>query len=83
MAMPKLFGQVLEKLEMLTNIQRQLDRMEAKLDRVLGQPAAQARTMPRDEPTMQGRESLAQKMQKTGDFAQGMTANPPVKPVKK
>lgn len=57
MAMPKLFGQVLEKLEGLVNMQRQLDRMEAKLDRVIGQPVAQARTMPQAEPPMQPRKT--------------------------
>lgn len=61
MAMPKLFGQVLEKLEMLTTVLQMLQRIETKVDKInarleaakpmdTGRPA---QTLPRIEPPMQ------------------------------
>lgn len=92
MAMPKLFGQVLEKLEGLGTVIAMLQRMEAKQDKLIALLEADAnKTLPgelsgqRDpmQVTMKAPETLSQKMQKTGDFAQAMEATTPVKPVKK
>jgi hypothetical protein len=52
--MPKLFGQVLEKLDGLGTVIAMLQRVEAKVDRLIAlleadAPAATAKTMPKGE----------------------------------
>jgi hypothetical protein len=68
MAMPKLFGQVLEKLDGLGTVIAMLQRVEAKVDKLLAAletetPAATTK------PIMQVDETTAVKMEKSGDFA--------------
>lgn len=71
--MSKAFTQIVSKLEALGTLIAMLQRVEAKVDRLLtlleaGTPAATAKTMPKGGPVVQVDETTADKMNRAGDF---------------
>lgn len=67
MAMPKVFGQIFERLNSLETLIEMLGRIEGKIDRLITlletQPSA-----PPAAPIVQVDETTAAKMEKAGDF---------------